>query len=149
MASDDPRFLYQPDPDNPGWHLWQLKDEGRFNALLGDFLVRRDGGRVIVRLTPHRGLTNFMDRVHGGALMGFIDSAMFAGARLLASSGTEDGVTVDLSVQMVGGADPARPVDAVVELTRETRRLLFLRGTLEQGDEIVAAYVATIRKVTS
>jgi hypothetical protein len=34
----------------------------------------------------------------------------------------------------------------VAELLRETRRLLFLRGTVEQGDEMIAAYSATIRK---
>ncbi|ATE64413.1 PaaI family thioesterase [Rhizorhabdus dicambivorans] len=149
MTAYDSRFLYQPDPDNPGWHQWRLRDEGRFNALFGNLLVRGDGARAIVRLTPHHRLSNFQDRLHGGALMGFIDCALFAGASTLGSAGALTGVTVDLSVQMAGAADPGHPVDAIVEVTRETGRLLFLRGTVEQGDAMIAGYIATIRKARS
>lgn len=149
MAFDDSRFLYAEDPDNPGWHRWQLREEGRFNTFLGPFLVRRDGARAVVRMTPHSGMLNFLDRLHGGALMGFIDSAMFAGARLFGGEGVQDAITVDLSVQMAAGGSAGTPIDAIVELTRETGRLMFLRGSVEQGDETIAGFIATIRKVTS
>ena len=41
------------------------------------------------------------------------------------------------------------PLDAEVELLRETRRLVFLRGMVLQGDNRVAAFSATIRKATA
>jgi hypothetical protein len=42
------------------------------------------------------------------------------------------------------------PCDAVTELLTETRRLVFLRGVVEQGEgNLIAAYSGTIRKPTA
>jgi hypothetical protein len=37
-------------------------------------------------------------------------------------------------------------LDAVAEVLKETKRLVFLRGLVEQDDVMVAAFSATIRK---
>jgi hypothetical protein len=37
-------------------------------------------------------------------------------------------------------------MDAVAEVLKETNRLVFLRGIVEQGEHKVAAFAATIRK---
>jgi acyl-coenzyme A thioesterase PaaI-like protein len=55
-------------------------------------------------------------------------------------------VTLDLSTQFIGAGQVGEPLDAVVEALRETRRLLFLRGTVMQGDHLVAAFNGTVRK---
>jgi hypothetical protein len=51
-----------------------------------------------------------------------------------------------LSVQFMGAGAVDEPMDAEVELLKETGRLLFLRGLVLQGERRVAAFSGTIRK---
>jgi acyl-coenzyme A thioesterase PaaI-like protein len=112
-------------------------------------------GRVIVQagekarvrmLNPGREHTNLADTLHGGALMAFIDCALFAGAHGCGLRGVSRAQTIDCSVQFIGAGRPGMPLDAVVELLRETGRMLFLRGQLEQDGALIAAFSATVRK---
>ncbi|MBU0823634.1 MAG: PaaI family thioesterase, partial [Alphaproteobacteria bacterium] len=60
-------------------------------------------------------------------------------------------VTLDLSTQFVGAGRVGEPLDAVVELVRETGRLIFLRGLVVQGEgdsHIVLSFAGTIRKAS-
>lgn len=139
-------FRHQPDPDNPGWLTWALRDDSRFNAVLGKMLVRMEGEQVRVRIMPGHVHTNLSDNVHGGVTLAFIDIALFAASRMFGLIEAGTAVTLDLSTQFIGAAKPHQPLDAVVELLRETGRLLFLRGLVVQGEEKVAAFAGTIRK---
>ena len=85
-------------------------------------------------------------RIHGGTTLGLIDVGIFAAMYLIRGTPVSGSVTVDLQTQFIGAGDPAQPLDAVVEILRETRRLGFLRGLVVQGEERVAAFSATIRK---
>ena len=43
MALKDDVFDHLPDPENPGWHHWNLKDETLFNgAVMGKLITRRE-----------------------------------------------------------------------------------------------------------
>jgi uncharacterized protein (TIGR00369 family) len=143
-----PFFTYEDDPANPGWKRWRATDPTRFNSLLGELSVRVDGAIARVRMTPEHRHANLRDQVHGGALLGFIDIAMFAGCRGLGVLTAGAAVTLDLSAQFLSGAEIGTPVEAQVELLRETGRMLFVRGIVVQGDEKVAAFSATLRKST-
>lgn len=154
MAGDaSPFFTYADDPANPGWKLWQATDPTRFNSLLGELSVRLDGEIARVRMTPERRHSNLRDHVHGGALLGFIDMAMFAACRGFGVLTAGAAVTLDLSTQFIGGGAVGRPIEAQVELLRETGRMLFVRGIVvqpqENGDEErIAAFSGTLRKST-
>ena len=141
-------MIYQPDPDNTGWWRWELTDPERFNAsVIGPLIVRDEGnGQARVRMMPAKRHTNLNDRIHGGATLGFIDMALFAASRMLNGIDPSQAMTLDLSTQFIGAGLSDRPLDALVEVLRETGRLAFLRGTVVQGDELVAAFSATIRK---
>jgi uncharacterized protein (TIGR00369 family) len=143
-----PAFISDPDPDNPGWLLWRLSDERRFNGqIMGKMIVRMDAdGKARTRMFPEMRHTNLMDNLHGGIILSLIDVGIFSGARMFGLIEAGTAVTLDLSVQFLAGSKADRPVDAVAELLRETRRLLFLRGTVEQDGAMIAAYSATIRK---
>lgn len=143
-------FLHEPDPDHPGWMRWGFRDPTRFNSLLGDMIVRVDpDGRVRLRAHPARQHSNLADMVHGGALLGYIDIALFATARSAGVIEAGTAVTLDLSTQFIGAAEIDRPLDFVSEVLRATRRLVFIRGLVEQGEAIVASYSGTIRKPSS
>lgn len=157
MAAPSPFFTYEDDPANPGWKLWTATDPSRFNSQMGPLSVRVDGAddqRIArVRITPERRHSNLRDHVHGGALLGFIDIAMFAACRGFGVLTAGAAVTLDLSTQFIGGGAIGRPIEAQVELLRETGRMLFVRGLVVQplGDgteEKIAAFSGTLRKST-
>ena len=147
MTEPKPEFLYEEHPDHPGWMKWGFKDSTRYTAFLGEMMVRRDGDRARVRMTPERRHSNLANVVHGGAMLGFIDVSLFAAARSFGLITAGTAVTLDLNTHFIGGGRIGEPLEAEVELLRETRRLLFLRGLVLQGEnDVVAEFSATIRK---
>lgn len=153
MTDPSPFFTYADDPANPGWKVWEATDPTRFNSLLGELSVRIDGEIARVRMTPERRHSNLRDHVHGGAMLGFIDMAMFAACRGFGVLTAGAAVTLDLSTQFIGGGVVGVPIEAQVELLRETGRMLFVRGIVVQpgedgGEERIAAFSGTLRKST-
>lgn len=150
--SDDRGFRSEPDPDNPGWHTWQLNDPTRFNSwMFPKLLVRAEGERIArLRMFPEHRHTNLGNNIHGATVMALIDIGLFACSRQLGIIEAGTAVTLDLSVQFIAAGKPDTPCDAVTELLKETGRLVFLRGVVEQGDRnLIAAYSGTIRKPTA
>ena len=149
MSDDErPDFRSEPDPDNPGWFTWSLTDPTRFNTwMFGKLLVRSDpDGKARLRMFPRREHTNLGDNLHGGTILALIDVGLFACSRMLGIIEAGTAVTLDLNTQFIGAGRPDKPCDAVTELLKETRRLVFLRGVVEQEGEIIAAFSGTIRK---
>jgi len=147
-VSDDSAFAFGPDPDHPGWYSWRLLDETRYNAFLGPLRVHPEGAMARVRMVPTRVHTNLADSIHGGTIMGFADVALFAAARMLGLLGAGRAVTLDMSFQFIGTGPADVALDAEVELLRETRRLIFMRGLVVQADARLAAFSGTIRKAS-
>ena len=90
MNAEIPAFVYEDDPELPGWKRWSLGDSSRYNAFLEPLRVRREDDVAIVRMVPRREHSNLRDHVHGGALLGFIDVALFAAARAFGSLSVSD-----------------------------------------------------------
>lgn len=147
-------FLHEPAAEHPGWFTWDLDDSNRFNAqAMGRLLTRvedrPDGGKAArLRMFPERRHSNLSDAVHGGATLALIDIALFAAMRTLLGGDAAGSVTLDLSTQFIGAGRLNEPLDAVVEVLRETGRLVFLRGLVVQGNDTVAGFNGTIRKPT-
>ena len=78
--------------------------------------------------------------------MSLMDVAMFSTLYVLRGINAGKSVTIDLQAQFISSGNIARPLDAVVEVLRETRRLAFLRGLVVQGDDLVASFSGTTRK---
>ena len=150
--SDDRGFKAEPDPANPGWHSWLPNDPSRFNSwMFSQMLVRAEpDGKARLRVFPTHHHTNLANNIHGGTVLALIDIGLFACSRMLGIIEAGTAVTIDLSVQFVGAGKAGLPCDAVTELLKETRRLVFLRGVIEQGEGgLIAAYSGTIRKPTA
>ncbi|MCW3835323.1 PaaI family thioesterase [Sphingomonas canadensis] len=146
MNPEPPKIVYEDDPGTPGWKRWSLPDPTLFNAFLGPILVKVEDGIARVRMQPAPRHANLRGHVHGGALSGFIDVALFAASRGFGVLQFGTAATLDLSIQFIAGASIERPVEARVELLRETGRLLFLRGLIVQDDATVASFSGTVRK---
>jgi len=143
-----PLIRHEPDPDHPGWWSWDIATTlpERYNATIGKLLVRADGpGWATCRMFPEERHSNLGNMVHGGAILTFIDMAFFAGGRL-AGVDVKGAVTLDCNVRFLAPGKIGVPMDAEVELLRETGRLVVFQGKVVQGDEIVAAFSGTLRK---
>jgi uncharacterized protein (TIGR00369 family) len=143
-----PSIRHQPDPEHPGWWTWDLRsDDARFNASLGKLLVRGEGeGKARCRMFPDVRQSNLGNVVHGGAILTFIDMAMFAGG-YAAGATLGPSVTLDLSAQFLSAAKLGLPLDCGVELLRESKRMAVMRGLVEQEGTIVASWSGTLRKI--
>lgn len=147
MALKDDVFEHGPDPENPGWHHWNLKDETLFNgAVMGKLITRKEGDKCRLRMFPERKHQNLQGVIHGAVTLGLIDISLFTTMHVVGSGNAGPSVTLELSTQFIGAGDPARPLDAVTEIIRETGKLVFVRGEVVQDDDRVAAYSGIIRK---
>ncbi len=149
MADDDKYFEYREHPDHPGWFTWNLRDQTRFNAVvMGEMIVRTEDEKCRLRMFPERKHTNLQEMIHGAATLSLIDISLFAAMRTLTTGEPGPAVTLELSTQFIGAGKVDEPLDAVVWIVRETGRLLFLRGDVEQGEHKVAAYSGIVRKAS-
>lgn len=135
-----PAIRHAPDPDHPGWWTWDLPDDGRYYKTVGKLLVRPDGpGRAVCRMFPDDGHLNLGGGVHGGALMTFIDMAMFMAANVITGRRVS-GVTLDCNVRFLAPVRPDVPLDAEVEILRDSGRTIVEQGRIVQDGETVAAF---------
>lgn len=143
------KFINEPASDFPGWLTWQLEDDTRYNSHgLGRMIVRREGERSarlrLIETEPRH--SNLHDNIHGGITLGLIDVGMFAAMYTVLGSDAAGSVTLDLHNQFIGAGKVGQPLDVVSEIMKETGRLVFIRGTVEQGDHLVASFLGTLRK---
>lgn len=151
------RYSFSAEDEGDGWLSWNLKDSSRFNSFIEPLSVRVEpptpDGRPCarVRMIPQRQHSNLGDDVHGAVTLALVDIALFAASHQFGSLNAGHSVTLDLSTQFVGAGRLGEPLDAVVELVRETGRLIFLRGLVVQGERdehIVLTFAGTIRKAS-
>ena len=135
------------DPDHEGWYSWGDFPRGSFAGATGRLLFKPDGpGRGIVRMFPTESHMNMGGSIHGGAIMSFIDMSMFAGGLC---AGMERGhfVTLDLTTHFMARGQAGSPLDAHVELVRQTRGHAFLQGVVRQEGEACYSFTGTLKRV--
>ena len=136
-------------PDQPGWYTWDMADSTRFNAqVMGPMIVRQEGEKCRLRMMPEHRHSNLQDMIHGAVTLSLIDISLFAGMHVLRQSEAGMAVTLELSTQFIGAGRMDRPLDSVVEVMRETGRLMFMRGEVMQEDHLVAAFSGLVRKAS-
>ena len=70
----------RPDPDHLGWYSWGDMPADSFAAQTGKMIYQpRAPGRAVVRMFPEERHMNMGGSIHGGAVMSFIDMALFSG----------------------------------------------------------------------
>ena len=138
---------FYPDPDEPDWYRWTPEASSSFAGLYGLVRVLQKGpGRARVKITPDPHLNSSTGAIHGGAIAGYVDIAIFAGSVGSGVAMPDGAGTVELSVHYLTQAFLGQPLEAEVEVLRDGGRLVFVRGTIEQGEALIASYTALIRK---
>ncbi len=139
----------EDDPDNPGWLIWQLNAKGRFLDIFSGIRLKQEAdNRVRCRVDTEMRHANGFEAVHGGFIMAVVDQSLFWTCHLLGTFGEDGGgVTLDAQTHFMGSPKAGEPIDAVVEIMKETGRLIFMRGMIEQDGAPVASFSGTLRKV--
>jgi len=136
-----------PDPDNPGWYSWGDFPRSSFAAATGRLLFKPDGpGRGICRMFPTEDHMNMGGSIHGGAVMSFIDMSLFAGG-LCAGMARGHYVTLDLTTHFLARGMPGSPLEAEVELMRQTRSFAFMQGVVRQNGEPCYSFTGTLKRI--
>jgi uncharacterized protein (TIGR00369 family) len=135
------------DPDYPGWYSWGDFPRGSFAAATGKLLFKPDGeGGATCRMFPTEAHMNMGGSIHGGAVMSFIDMAMFAGGRC---AGMEEGhyVTLDMATHFLARGKAGIPLDAHVKVIKQTRSHVFMQGIVRQDGDACYSFTGTLKRV--
>ncbi len=135
------------DPDNDGWFSWGEFPRGSFAAATGRLLFKPNGpGRALTRMFPTEAHVNMGGSLHGGAVMSFIDMSLFAGG-LCAGMARGHYVTLDLTTHFLARGMPGSPLEAEVELVRQTRSFAFMQGVVRQNGEPCYSFTGTLKRI--
>ena len=128
-----------------GWQTYDL--HGTFDTVVGPFYFRPDpDGRMRCAFRAEAKHLNAGHRMHGGCLMTFADIALFQTAYQEMEGAS--GVTVSLDSTFIDGAYEGELVEAMGEVVRAGKSLIFVRGQISTGDRILMTYSGVIRKFT-
>ena len=147
---DENFFEHGPDPENPGWHHWNLKDATLFNgAVMGKLITRvdRDSRHSRLRMFPQRRHENLQGIIHGAVTLSLIDISLFTTMHTLGTGAAGPSVTMELSTQFVGAGKMDQPLDAISEIIRETGSMVFVRGMVVQQEHTVASFSGIVKKM--
>ncbi len=138
----------QPDPDHPGWHSWGDPPPGTFVGATGKFIFRAEGeGMARVRWFPDDSHVNIGGSIFGGAILSFIDMALFAGGRC-AGMGEGHYVTLDCAAHFIARGDVNVAMDAIVRLVGQTKGgHVFLSGHCEQAGRTTHSFTGTLKRI--
>ena len=137
----------RPHPDHDGWHYWPDVPAESFAGQTGLILFRAEGEDARVRMFPTEKHLNMGGSIHGGAVMSFIDMALFAGGRI---AGMGDGhyVTLDCATHFIARGKIDVPLDAIVRLVGQTRGgHVFLSGHCEQDGRTTHSFTGTLKRI--
>ncbi len=115
-----------------GYELCSMPD-GPFGEAAGPLFIRLDGSGFAFHVgTKH---CNARDVVHGGMLMTFADQVL--GLTVQRAVGSLDVATISLHCDLVSGAVPGELIEGDAFVTRITRSIIFVRGSLRCGERPV------------
>jgi acyl-coenzyme A thioesterase PaaI-like protein len=133
-----------------GWTWRNVGKFDRFDDQFNGLTIRcEDSGQVRIRCIPGTDKLNLNEVIHGAYLLALADHALFITPMALGRTGVLGGSTIEVSAHYYAPASVEFPVDIVAEVMRETGRMVFVRGTLEQDGTAVAGFSGTIQKFRS
>lgn len=122
---------------------WRKRALSGFIETAGPLWTRREEAGWAYGMACEARHLNPAGRMHGGALVTLLDHAISTVA--WEASGRLPCVTVQLSTQFLGAVAPGQFIEARAQVSRQTRSLLFLHGTLSVEGEAVLTAQAVLR----
>jgi uncharacterized protein (TIGR00369 family) len=123
-------------PFDPVANGWEPDSEIGFMHLAGPTWRRREGKRLKLGLLTGDQHANRNGVVHGGVLLALADHGL--GMVSLDQTDCYRQATISLNLQFVSPANLGDFVEVDAEVVRQTRSVVFLRGTLQVSARTVA-----------
>ena len=136
------------EPDHLGWYSWGNMDPASFAAQTGKLIFKPNApGHAVVRMFPEERHMNMGGSIHGGAVMSFIDMALFSGG-FCAGMARGHYVTLEMSTKFIARGQSGVPLDAHVHLLKQTPGgLVFIAGYCEQAGAICYSFTGTLKQI--
>lgn len=126
-----------------GYTMWGAEDP--FEDMIGPFYLKSNGdGTNRSAFYSESRHVNTGGALHGGMLMSFADYSLFAIARELLEG---PAVTVGFNSEFIGAVGAGHLIESTGEILRATRSLLFVRGTVFTGDQILMSFSGVLKRV--
>jgi uncharacterized protein (TIGR00369 family) len=144
------RYGFAPDPAHPGWLRRAATETGYFADLFDAMAIRLDDDcHVRCRFETSRRHANPLGFLHGGFIMAAVDQSLFMIAAARQAVGPHGAVTLECKTDFISPGQVGAETDVVGEVLRESRRLVFLRGLVEQGGQVIASFSGTMSKISA
>ena len=121
-----------PDLLAQGWKPMPAQD---YPAMIGPFMARRAETGWEYGFLPERRHLNIGGVVHGGMLMSFMDDVL--GMTVWEAAGRRPVTTVQLNHHFIAPGKLGGLVIGRGEVLRTTRSVVFIRGMLTSGDQVL------------
>jgi uncharacterized protein (TIGR00369 family) len=125
---------------------WAPIETDGFIGLIGPLLYKAEAGMHRFGFLAEAKHENRRGVIHGGMLAAFADRSL--AQTCLIANDFRPQATIALDVRYVDAVHVGEFVEAVCELVRKTRSVVFLRGTLTAGSRIVATADGTWKLLT-
>ncbi len=126
-----------------GYRTWGGEDP--FEDMIAPFYFNEEGEDIKCAFVAERRHCNGHGILHGGLLMTFADFSLFALARRDLEGGS--GVTVGFNAEFISAGHKDTLIEATGEVTRATRSLLFVRGTIFSGDTTIMTFSGILKRI--
>lgn len=126
---------------------WDLVDSPGFGRLVGPLYRKQAESGPIFGLLAEEKHLNSAGIVHGGMIMALADHAI--GHASVAHTQHERQVTIQLNTQFISAARLGDFLVAAGQVFSETRTLVFVGGTINVGERLVAQSTGVWKKLRS
>ncbi|MFV0535290.1 MAG: PaaI family thioesterase [Cumulibacter sp.] len=126
-----------------GWTTHPGSDA--FEDHAGPFYHRMVDGEPVCAFRVVKKQLNGGNALHGGCFMTFADFSLFVIGRSALSG--QRAVTATFNCELVGAATEGQLVEARGEVIKDTRSMVFIRGTLTADGETIMSYSAALKKI--
>ncbi|GHF23669.1 thioesterase [Kordiimonas sediminis] len=128
-----------------GYEPWGGDLAEHYEDLIGPFYVKKcDDGTWKSAFYSEKKHLNGHGNLHGGLMMSFADTALFAIAREHLG---EAAVTVSFNCDFVSAGSANCLIEASGEIVKATRSLLFVRGRVYSGDDTLLSFSGILKKL--
>ncbi|WP_169567399.1 PaaI family thioesterase [Sneathiella limimaris] len=116
-----------------GYRLYESPE--RFPEKIGPLYFKREGDKYHFGFLVEKEHTNANRILHGGMMMSFTDEMM--GHTVFRAVGQKPCATITLNFDFVSSAKEGDWVDLKYSITRQGMSVVFMRGELYVGDQVI------------
>ncbi len=122
-----------------------ISSNDKFEDFLGPFLIKEEeNGEISCAVQSDERHANSMGTLHGGFLMTFADFALF----MFSECGEDEPcVTVGFNSEFIAAGKAGDVVIARGECVRKTKSMVFARGSLMAGDEVLLTFSGILKRI--